>query len=63
MGSLQNTEVDLIVLVGEAANQFLRSRQVRREKNALKTGAAIPGYQTGLHLSDLAIVQGNPTAL
>jgi len=63
MGSLQNTEVDLIILVGEAADQFLKSRQVRSEKGAFRTAAAIPGYRTGLHLSDLAIVQGSPTAL
>lgn len=29
MSGLQNAKVDLIIFIGEAANQFLRSRQVR----------------------------------
>lgn len=63
MGSLQNAEIDLIILVGEAANQFLGSLQVRGEKDAFTTPVAIPGHQTSLHQSDLAIALENPTAL
>jgi len=56
MGSLQNADIDLIILMGEATNQFLISRQARGEKDVFTTAAAIPGHRASLHQPGLAIV-------
>jgi hypothetical protein len=45
MGSLQNTDIDLVIFVRETNNQFLRSRQARGEKDAFAAATAIARHE------------------